>query len=393
MSSFRLVSLFSGIGGFELGLADHGFEPILLCENDPLARIVLEQHFPGIPIRSDVRKMRSLPPCELLSAGWPCQDLSQAGRTSGIRGRHSSLVGEIFRLIDRSSRKPPFVLLENVAFALHLRRGEAIAHVVRELEKRGYAWAYRILDTREFGLPQRRRRIFVLASLETDPASLLFDAPCDTTPTNSVHSHVGFYWTEGNRGLGWTPDAIPPLKGGSGLSIPSPPAVWDVFNANFVTPGIGDAERLQGLPVGWTNVLDDVPRGRRCRWRLVGNAVSVPVVSWLASRIAGAYESVESQAAPQRVSARYGHNAANGRKGVQPEFSVFPVEGSRVRVLTRLSDFELLQPAPLSQRAASGFLSRFLKSPLRKNADFLRDLARYCDVSDATHFMSFDRAA
>jgi DNA (cytosine-5)-methyltransferase 1 len=152
--------------------------------------------------------MKSLPSCEILVAGWPCQDLSQAGRMTGIHGDHSGLVTEIFRLIRAARKKPTFVVLENVAFALHLQEGRALKYVTGELEELGYAWAYRILDTRNFGLPQRRRRLFIVASRSCDPAGLLFDGQTDEQPHAIKSDMTGFYWTEGNTGIGWSPGAM-----------------------------------------------------------------------------------------------------------------------------------------------------------------------------------------
>src|SRR3546814_17021421 len=94
------------------------------------------------------------------------------------------------------------------------------------LAARGYRWAYRILNTREFGLPHRRRRIFICGMLDGDPGGALFHGIDRAPELQPDPTHIGFYWTEGNRGVGWTADAVPPLKGGSGLHIPSPPAVW-----------------------------------------------------------------------------------------------------------------------------------------------------------------------
>jgi DNA (cytosine-5)-methyltransferase 1 len=85
----RVASLFSGIGGFELGLSRVGFETVLMCENDDFARSVLHHQFPGILVRKDVRALKKLPKCDILTAGWPCQDLSQAGKTAGLGGHRN----------------------------------------------------------------------------------------------------------------------------------------------------------------------------------------------------------------------------------------------------------------------------------------------------------------
>src|SRR3546814_6904750 len=96
------------------------------------------------------------------------------------------------------------VLLEKVAFALSLKQGEAVTQVTNELAARGYRWAYRILNTREFGLPHRRRRIFICGMLDGDPGGALFHGIDRAPELQPDPTHIGFYWTEGNRGVGWT---------------------------------------------------------------------------------------------------------------------------------------------------------------------------------------------
>jgi DNA (cytosine-5)-methyltransferase 1 len=369
----RVVSLFSGIGGFEAGFAKAGFKTVLMCESDPTARAVLEKRFPEIDVRKDVTRMRTLPGCEILTAGWPCQDLSQAGRTAGVSGNRSSLVSEVFRLLRASPRKPEFVVLENVAFALHLQKGKAISFVTDQLEDLGYRWAYRILDSRHFGLPQRRRRLFVVGSLSRNPSDIIFDGfdnGFDTWPTSK--SKYGFYWTEGNTGIGWSPGAIPPLKGGSGLSIPSPPAIWEVEKRNFVIPGIRDAERMQGFASGWTKTDDDSPRGERSRWRMVGNAVSVPVAEWLGKRIKSEATVEDIKSIKSTKSA----NAGMGGPNEQSQSLLVSESPTKPRHVT-LDEFDLRCPSPLSQRAALGFFDRVTNSSLRADKNFVRDLRDY----------------
>src|SRR5688572_25311199 len=108
--SLAVAGLFAGVGGFERGLHRAGHETILLCEIDPTARAVLRERFPGVQIDRDVRRMRSVPrETELLVGGFPCQDLSQAGLTRGLRGANSALVSQIFRLLNH--RRVPYVVL------------------------------------------------------------------------------------------------------------------------------------------------------------------------------------------------------------------------------------------------------------------------------------------
>lgn len=196
----KVSALFAGIGGVELGLGRHGHETVLLCEWDPAAQSVLRHQFDSIPLVGDVRELESLPKeTDLLTAGFPCQDLSQAGKTVGITGGRSGLVDEVFRLLEAS--RTPHVLLENVPFMLQLDKGAAMRHITDRLERLGYSWAYRVVDSRAFGLPQRRQRVFLLASLDMKPEELLFQEDAgDFEPSDHRGKACGFYWTEGVRG-------------------------------------------------------------------------------------------------------------------------------------------------------------------------------------------------
>src|SRR5262245_511570 len=126
MRQLKTVGLFAGIGGIELGLERAGHTTLELCELDGLARAVLQRNFEGVSLTDDVRgysaKLRRLPPgTTILTAGFPCQDLSQAGRTAGIRGSKSGLVEEIFEILRRD--RVEWLVLENVSFMLHLAGG------------------------------------------------------------------------------------------------------------------------------------------------------------------------------------------------------------------------------------------------------------------------------
>src|SRR3546814_4802449 len=90
----------------------------MMCEKDPSAQAVLRSRLPGTDLVDDVVNMSALPDCAILVGGWPCQDLSQAGRMAGMGGGQSGLISHVFRLLDARRTKPNVVLLENVAFAL-----------------------------------------------------------------------------------------------------------------------------------------------------------------------------------------------------------------------------------------------------------------------------------
>jgi DNA (cytosine-5)-methyltransferase 1 len=378
-STLTAVGLFAGIGGIEYGLHLAGHQAIQLCEIDPGARAVLRTHFPGIPIRKDIRRLRTLPKADIVTAGFPCQDLSQAGKTTGIRGSQSGLVGEVLRLLDRPRACPRWLLLENVPFMLRLQRGEAMRFLTDSLNKLGFTWAYRTVDTRAFGLPQRRLRVLLLASRLDDPKQVLF--PDDAGPPDGTHqadAACGFYWSEGNTGLGWAVDAVPTMKGGSNLGIPSPPAIWmRPTRGGIVTPDIRDAERLQGFPPTWTSPAGvGGERKQGSRWKLVGNAVSVPVSRWIGLCLGkpGLYDARKDERL--RVGEPWPSAAwGEGEKICRADVSMWP----RRADYQHLHGFLQYPPRPLSARATAGFLARAHASRLRFEADFLTAVAAHLE--------------
>lgn len=377
-TELRVTGLFAGVGGLEQGLAKAGHHTHALCEIDPSARAVLQKRFTAVDhVYEDVRKMRSVPPgTDLLTAGFPCQDLSQAGRTAGIKGKSSGLIDEVFRLLGgpRSKNRVPNLLLENVPFLLRLDRGAGLAMILDELERRGYQWAYRIVDSRAFGVLQRRERVFLLASRDMDPATVLLadDTAPAPLPLPDESRAFGFYWTEGNTGLGAAVGIIPPLKSGSTVGIPSAPAII-LPDKRIVTPGIRDAEALQGFRRGWTKPAESVARASY-RWRLVGNAVTVPAAAWIGKRIAKPGSLGEHRVTPIKPGKPW-PDAAYGKKGAR-----FAVHVSRwpKRKEARRSLPEFLEdPQPLSLKATRGFYTRLQASSLRRPDWVDRALARH----------------
>lgn len=363
--NLRVVGLFAGIGGFELGFERAGHETAALCEIDVGANAVLDKRFPHAPVRHlDVSTFDLPRDVDAVVAGFPCQDLSQAGRVAGIAGDQSGLVEHVFRMLGR--RKADWVVLENVPFMLRLGGGRALDVVLGQLERLGYAWAYRVIDTRAFGLPQRRERVFIVASRCEDPRTVLFAGEAvhrgSRVEPDRDGIAFGFYWTEGTRGLGWAEDAVPTLKGGSAVGIPSPPAVW-LPTGEIARPDITDAERLQGFRPNWTS-----PAGPRVgdRWKLVGNAVSVPVAKWLGERLREprAVKIRDYWPHPGGAWPRAGWNVGHGRWGA--ELSSWPLR----RKAKPLADF-LRNAGPLSEKATSGFLRRARASRLRFRPGFL----------------------
>lgn len=368
----RTVGLFAGIGGFEVGLRRAGIDSELLCEYwDPAAR-VLRRRF-NAEIVGDIRDLKSLPSVEVVTAGFPCTDLSQVGRMAGIDGNESRLVREAFRLIDKTP--PRWVVLENVPNMLSLGGGAAMSFIAEWFEERGWNWAYRTVDSQHFGLRQRRRRVFLVASRSEDPRAVLFSDEAGPPRPRDSHSAYGFYWTEGNKGVGWGAGVTPTLKGGSKLGIASPPAVWRVgqeVGEAIARPSIEAGERLQGFRSGWTN--DGAKQG--VRWKMVGNAVSVPVSEWIGRGLICPKSPVDVARRPLGPGGRW-PSAAASLSGIREawDLSERPVDKSAPQSLTGLLDKYGVQP--LSFGAANGFYTRLQASTLRVPDEFRDALAKH----------------
>ena len=369
--AMKVAGLFAGIGGLESGLAESGVHPELFCEIWGPAQQVLAERFPGVPIHSDITSLSALPKVDLVTAGFPCTDLSQAGRMEGIRGKASGLVAEVFRLLDAPSG-PTWLLIENVRNMLPLAGGEAMEVVVAALEERGYSWAYRVVDSRFTGVAQRRQRVIILASKEQDPRAILHTDDAGER-SDYASDAFGFYWTEGLRGLGWGQDAVPTLKGGSTIGIPSAPGIWlpsAPEGSRLVKPTIADAEFLQGFERGWTEVV----QGKRTlgsRWKLVGNAVTVGVARWIGERLLAPGEPLAPYSRIDGGDRWPMAAAGHAGKRWKTELSLFPRHDPYFHLHSSLSHGEI---EPISYRGIAGFYDRLSRGNLRVSEDFVLDV-------------------
>jgi DNA (cytosine-5)-methyltransferase 1 len=357
--SLRVVSVFSGVAGLDSGLEQAGHRVVEMCESWAPARRVLAEHYPEMAINEDVQTYTPRLPYDLLAAGFPCTDLSHAGGRAGIFGPSSGLVEHVFRIVFET--QPQWVLLENVPNLLELHSGAGMDYVIGKFEDLGYKWAYRTLDARFTGVPQRRPRVIILATRDHDPAAVLLDEDAGAAQ-ESEGTACGFYWTEGRNGLGLVAGAIPTLKGGSTLGLPSAPAVWfpeRERGQRLVLPGIEDGEALQGFPRGWTSAAV-VPGEPDLRWKLIGNAVPVGIGRWLGDRLADMPTS-SSAAGETMVTAREIRRGRRWPKAGWGEsgngYAADVTEWPRRAAMTSLADI-LQTPTPLSHRATKGFLSR-----------------------------------
>jgi DNA (cytosine-5)-methyltransferase 1 len=165
-------SLFSGVGGMDIGLEWSGFQHKFFAEIDPYCREVLKARFPGVPVYEDVKDVDAgAGYVDLLCGGFPCQDLSVAGKRAGLAGERSGLFFEFMRIVD--ALRPRAVLIENVEglYSSGSPRGADFGVVLDSLAERGYLATWRTLDAQHFGVPQRRRRVFVCAISDGDPGA------------------------------------------------------------------------------------------------------------------------------------------------------------------------------------------------------------------------------
>jgi site-specific DNA-cytosine methylase len=180
--------MFSGIGGFDLGFERAGFRIAWCIEFDKAAQAVLRKRFPHAKIYGDIREVDALKleRVDVICGGFPCQDLSVAGKRAGLAGSRSGLFHDAIRIV--RAIKPAIVLLENVPGLLSSNQGHDFATVIREL---GEGWpcaevAWRVLDSQYFGVAQRRRRVFIVASSAIGHAEqvlALAESVCGNPPT------------------------------------------------------------------------------------------------------------------------------------------------------------------------------------------------------------------
>jgi DNA (cytosine-5)-methyltransferase 1 len=268
---------------------------------------------------------------------------------------------------------------------LSLDRGRAMAHLTANLEALGFTWAYRVIDARSFGIPQRRPRVYLVASKNHDPRQVVFadehgEIPVDDDTEPKVSVPYGFYWTEGLRGVGWCGNSVPPIKGGSALGIPSPPAVWISRTGEIGTIDLRDAERLQGFPANWTKPAEAVPGARAsARWRLVGNAVCVAVPAWIGGRLRRPGKVTlpwrEWKGGGPWPKAAWGY----GGKVFEVTASRYPVQ----RQFRGIEEFLRFPLKPLSLKATAGYLSRAKRCWWYVSPRFLADVERHLAKMEA----------
>lgn len=282
-------SLFSGVGGMDLGFDTH-MDCVFQVEWDKHAQSILRRHWPDVPKWNDVQEVNGaeLPPCDVLTFGSPCQDLSVAGKRAGLDGGRSSMFYEAIRII-REMRDatnavyPRIAVWENVPGALSSNGGQDFGVVLDELAQCGAVEIeWRVLDAQHFGVPQRRRRVFVIAVFDPAVAERCPDPllPVSTIPQrdSAEDGYFTFYTSQGKHDR-YTAGIATTLKTAGTICITHP-----TIPPRKLLPL--ECERLMGWPDDHTRYTDtDKEQADTHRYKQCGNGVATPVARWIASHL------------------------------------------------------------------------------------------------------------
>lgn len=304
----KCLSLFSGIGGFDLAAQRQGFKIIGACEIDKHARSVYQQHFPNVPVWEDATKIKpkELPDFEMLFAGFPCQAFSLAGKRLGFEDTRGTLFYEIARIA--GEKRPRIILLENVKGLLYHDEGRTLTTIIKTFYELGYDLEWQVLNSKYF-VPQNRERIFIIGHLRGESFRQIFplteiygfdDGTLQETQgkrkriRGEISGAIDANYAKG--GGSRTMIAVPVLcvnrdnrrQNGRRFKTDGEPSftittqdrhgIYDGKNIRSLTPL--ECERLQGFPDGWTEELSDTQR-----YKCLGNAVTVPVVEFILEKM------------------------------------------------------------------------------------------------------------
>jgi len=323
-------SVCSGIEAATVAWHDLGWEPQWFSEIAKFPSAVLSHHYPKVPNLGDMSKFKEWKnekPIDLLVGGTPCQSFSVAGLRKGLEDPRGNLMLTYLAMADRF--KPKWLVWENVPGVLSSNRGRDFGTFLGSLGEIGYGWAYRVLNSEYFGVPQRRRRVFVVGCLAgwDSAGEVLFEseslsghpAPCQKPQENGADtcytsSSFGAY----REGVGTVRASGGDLGGGSEtLAVTHrqwPSDVAATLNVQYADKrGLEDqhiyngashfvetlsrvrrltpveCERLQGFPDDYTQIpygtrtADNCPVGPR--YEALGNSMAVPVMRWIGERI------------------------------------------------------------------------------------------------------------
>ena len=312
----KAISLFSGVGGFDIGFERAGIETVLQAEQDPWCLEVLARHWPQTERVTDVRDVRGGVGIDLIYGGFPCQDVSVAGKRAGLGGERSGLWFEFERIL--SELRPRWAVIENVPGLLSSNKGRDFAVILDGLEALGYSVGWAVLDAQNFGVPQRRRRVFIVAGATRRSVEQVLSLceSCGGNPETSAAPRARIADTPESgiaRALGGVGGGQDYSSSKGTLVVPDtdrmpfiPEIAWalqerDAKGADSDTKvghllpqhagGVRrltplECERLMGWPDDWTRwTAGGKEIADSHRYRMAGNGVVASVAEWLGHRI------------------------------------------------------------------------------------------------------------
>lgn len=308
----KYISLFAGIGGFELALNRLGHECVYVNEWDKYAALTYEKNFGHKPDTRDITTVSTteIPDHDILVGGFPCQAFSIAGRRLGFAETRGTLFFDIARIL--RDKRPRYFLLENVKGLLNHDSGKTLQTIFGVLSELGYEFEWQILNSKNFGLAQNRERILIAGYIRGEARPKVFPLIGDDGENHEASQEIVYWknskekWVDEKRRLSPTlkthSDLVkrPLIKrldvdsahyqdrvyGTDGLSPTLPtgtggnhqPKIISGVRLRRLTPI--ECERLQGFPDNWTEGVSETQR-----YKQLGNAVSVNVIFEVAKRL------------------------------------------------------------------------------------------------------------
>lgn len=273
------LSICSGIEAATVAWHSLGWKPLAFSEIEKFPSAVLAHHWPDVPNLGDITRYANWPAFrpKLIVAGSPCQSFSIAGLRKGLADPRGNLTLTYLAIVERY--RPRWVVWENVPGVLSERTG-AFGAFTGGLAKLGYGWAYRILDAQHFGVPQRRRRVFVVGHLGDwrRAAAVLFESHC-----MQGHPAPGF------KESGWAAKVFPTVTRRGPGSLREEQGYIVEPDGRIRHPTPKELERLQGFPDDHTAIPWRGKPAGQCpdgpRYKAIGNSMAVPVMRWIGERI------------------------------------------------------------------------------------------------------------
>lgn len=305
---YSINSFFAGIGGFDLGFERQGFKTSFLCEINPFCQDILKSHWGETTLHSDITTLSAekIPTADVWCGGFPCQDISLARAASsrlGLSGARSGLFFTYANLVEECM--PEVVIMENVEGLLSSNNGNDLGTILKRMTELGYAVSWRILNSRYFGVPQSRSRIYICCWKNNlaKAFSVLFEDTFIPKPNNPREGFLNP--SEFGDSYPQVPQIAYCLAATSGRHTGTDWSRTYVVYENGVrrlTPL--EYERLQGFPDFWTISSKYTPNSDdtdTLRYTAVGNAVSVPVIEWLAKRVKDNIQSNKQDLTPAQI--------------------------------------------------------------------------------------------